>query len=86
MPDSSKELQAGEASPFSVMWFATHQGTIYEMPDMQEHEVTEAHKYLAEADKSQYVHVRNTSGAILMIPKRIIKTAGVGDRCFWEAQ
>lgn len=85
MPDSSKELQAGEASPFSVMWFATKLGTIYEMPDMQEQEVTEAHRQLDTTDVSQYISVRNTSGVLMMIPKRIIKTAGVGDRCFWEA-
>lgn len=69
-----------------MMWFETTLGTCYHMPDMQEHEVTEAHKNLDTTDKSQYVHVRNTSGVIMMIPKRIIAKAGVGERCFWEAK
>ena len=86
MPSSQKELPPSETSPFSVMWFETKLGVRYEMPDMQESDVTEAHRYLDEADNSQYVHVRNISSAILMIPKRIIKKAGVADRCFWEAR
>jgi hypothetical protein len=55
------------------------------MPDMRGSEVDEAHRNLDTSDKSQYVHVRNVSAVIMMIPKRIIKRAGVGDRCFWEA-
>lgn len=55
------------------------------MPDMLEHHVTEAHRNLDTADISQYIHVKNVSDALLMLPKRIIKKAGVGERCFWEA-
>lgn len=59
-------------------------GVRYELPDMQEIHVTEAHKNLDGADRSQHVHLRNISEALLMIPKRIIGKAGVGERCFWE--
>jgi len=67
------------------MWFETILGVRYVMPDMRGSEVDEAHRNLDTSDKSQYVHVRNVSAVIMMIPKRIIKRAGVGDRCFWEA-
>jgi hypothetical protein len=84
MPSTPPELPPDQETPFSVMWFETTLGVKYEMPDMQEHEVTEAHKNLDATFKDQYFHVRNTSGVIMMIPKRIIKKAGVKDRCFWE--
>jgi hypothetical protein len=66
------------------MWFETKMGEKYRMPDMMKQHVTEAHKDLDQADR-EYVHVQNVSNAILMIPKRIISKAGVGERCFWES-
>lgn len=85
MSDSPKKLQTRQESDSLVtMWFTTTLGARYEMPDMMEHHVTDAHRYLNEADLDQYVHVRNVSDAIYMIPKRIIQKAGVGKRCFWE--
>lgn len=66
------------------MWLETTMGVRYDLPDMLEEHVTEAHKNLDTADLSQHVHLRNVSGALLMVPKRIIKKAGVGERCFWE--
>jgi len=87
MPNSPKKLQAGqESTPLVTMWFETTLGVRYEMPDMMEHHVDDAHRNLDQADLSQYVHVRNVSDAIYMIPKRIIQKSGVGDRCFWEKQ
>lgn len=83
MFDSSKKLQADQ-TPLVTMWFETLLGARYEMPDMLNHHVTTTHKYLDSADLSQDVHVMNVSNALLMIPKRIIKKAGVGERCFWE--
>ena len=53
------------------------------MPDMLEVHVTEAHRQLDE-DHQEHVSLLNVSDACLVIPKRIIAKAGVGDRCFWE--
>jgi hypothetical protein len=85
MPDPQKERQAGEKSPFVTMWFLTHTGTRYEMPDMTDREITDAHRHLDAAASFQSIHVLNFSGAFLMLPKRILKSAGVGDRVYWEA-
>jgi len=87
MSDPSKELQACEAgSPLVIMWFETKLGVRYVMPDMMPSYVTNAHHNLDAADGDQYVHVRNVSGVLFSIPKRIIHQAGVGDRCFWESK
>lgn len=85
MPDSPKELQAGEESPLAVMWFATRLGTLYEMPDLLSAQVTDTHRQLDYSNADSMILMVNVSGVMLSIPKRIIKTAGVGDRCFWEA-
>jgi len=84
MPDPSEKLQTDQETPFSVMWFATHQGTIYEMPDLLEHQVGEIH-HMLDKGGGELIIITNVSGVMLSIPRRIIKTAGVGDRCFWEA-
>lgn len=85
MFSTQKELQTGETTDLLVtMWFETKMGEKYRMPDMMRQHVTEAHKDLDQEDR-EYVHVQNVSNAILMIPKRIINRAGVGERCFWES-
>lgn len=68
------------------MWFVTHQSQRYELPDMLREHVTAAHEQLVSLDHSSTIIVLNASGAALMIPKRIIKKAGAGERCFWEAE
>jgi len=85
MPDTQKEFQSSEdASPLKTMWFETHLGVRYEMPDMTSEHVSNAHRLLAEPMITNFTAV-NVSEVALVIPKRIIKRAGVGDRCFWEA-
>jgi hypothetical protein len=54
------------------------------MPDMLHSHVDEAHRQLD--TKSGSITVMNISGVIMVIPKHILKKAGVGDRCFWEAE
>lgn len=67
------------------MWFLTRLGQRYELPDMLRDHITEGHRQLAESRYEGTVILINVSGASLAIPKRIVKSAGVGDRCFWEA-
>lgn len=85
MSDTQKELQASEGSPLKTMWFETHLGTKYEMPDMVDEHVTKTHKLLDGPEEIANITVLNLSEAVLLLPRRIIKRAGVGDRCFWEA-
>ena len=67
------------------MWFETRLGVRYEMPDMMEEHITKTHKHLDLLHHDAQLVVLNLSGVTLVIPKRIIKKVGVGDRCFWEA-
>ena len=93
MHDSPDELQAdpensggkGETEVFHVMWFETRLGVRYEMPDMLESHITKTHHHLDTIPYDSQLVVLNISGATLILPKRIIKRAGVGERCFWEA-
>lgn len=68
------------------MWFETRLGVRYEMPDMLSDHVTLTHHMLDQLLPEGQLVVRNISEVTLVIPKRIILKAGVGDRCFWEAQ
>lgn len=68
-----------------MMWFETRLGTRYEMPDMLQDQVSKTHRTLDQIDHDSQLVVLNISEVTLVIPKRIIKKAGVGDRCFWEA-
>ena len=86
MSDTQKEFQTGEESPLKTMWFETYLGAKYEMPDMTDEHITNAHKLLDAPKGIINVTVLNISEAALVLPRRIIKKAGVGDRCFWEAQ
>lgn len=82
MPDTQKEFQSGEGVALSTMWFETHMGARYELPDMLRSHISAAH---ADLDWSKgNVTATNVSEVVLVLPKRIIKRAGVGDRCFWE--
>jgi hypothetical protein len=85
MSDTQKELQTSEESPLKTMWFETHLGTKYELPDMTDEHVTNAHKLLDSSREIFNITVLNISEAVLVLPRRIVKKAGVGDRCFWEA-
>jgi hypothetical protein len=52
------------------------------MPDMTRDQITQAHKQL---DGSyEKIVIMNVSDACLVLPMRILKRAGSGDRCFWE--
>jgi len=84
MSDTQEELQAGEEAPLVTMWFETHLGARYEMPDMLRERVDEAHRQL-DTPGLDRISVLNISEAMMFLPKRIIKKAGVGKRCFWEA-
>jgi hypothetical protein len=64
------------------MWFETTLGTKYEMPDMQTNYVDSVLKQLF--DNATNISVINISEAVLILPKRILAKAGVGDRCSWE--
>lgn len=83
MSSTQEELQAGEGStPFKMMWLETTMGVRYEMPDMLPVHIDEAHRQLDE--DQEHISLLNVSDACLVVPKRIIAKAGVGDRCFWE--
>jgi len=87
MSDTQKEFQTSEESPLKTMWFETHLGTRYEMPDMLEEHISKAHRLLGAPNKQIFnITVLNISEAVLVLPTRIIKKVGVGDRCFWEAE
>lgn len=83
MSDSQEEFQADKETPFHVMWFVTKLGVKYEFPDMGATQVDSAVKQLH--GLFDQMAVTNISGSCLVIPKRIIKKAGVGERCCWEA-
>jgi hypothetical protein len=85
MSDTQKELQTSAASPLKTMWFETHLSTKYEMPDMLEEHISKAHRALDGPLSIVNITILNISEAVLVLPRRIIKKAGVGDRCFWEA-
>jgi hypothetical protein len=51
---------------------------------MLEEHITRAHKYLDAAGIQANVVITNISEATLVLPKRILRRAGVGERCFWE--
>lgn len=53
------------------------------MPDMLDIHVDSARKQLD--DNRGSLTVMNVSGVVMVIPGQILKKAGIGDRCFWEA-
>jgi len=67
------------------MWFVTYTGVKYEIPDMRLEEITRTHKSLDHVGEEGSIVAVNISGAMLALPKRIIRLAGVGDRIIWEA-
>jgi hypothetical protein len=86
MSDTQKEFQTSEESPLKTMWFETHLGVKYEMPDMLAEHISNVCRLLDGSNKQIFnITVLNVSEAVLVLPRRIIKKAGVGDRCFWEA-
>lgn len=60
-------------------------GVRYEMPDMTEADITQVHKQLDHSNDDGHIIASNVSEAVLSLPKRILKRAGSGGRCFWEA-
>lgn len=83
MSNTPEDVQASEESPLLTMWFETKLGVRYEVPDMLATHVDAAHRQL---DTSlERITVLNISEVTVLLPKRIIKRAGVGERCFWEA-
>ena len=84
MSSTPKELQADQSipSPFVTMWFETTLGVRYTFPDMQTNHVDAAHQQLC-GDFDRITCI-NISEAVLVVPKRILVKAGVGERCFWE--
>jgi hypothetical protein len=61
-------------------------GVRYEMPDMTREQITEVHEQLDQScGPDHHIIVLNVSEVVLSLPKRILKRAGSGDRCFWEA-
>jgi hypothetical protein len=65
-----------------TVWFETSMGVRYELPDMQTNHVDAVHQQLfGDFDR---VTAINVSEAVLVVPKRILVKAGVGERCFWE--
>jgi hypothetical protein len=59
-------------------------GVRYEMPDMMPYQITAAHRNLDDKRIDRIV-IFNVSEVCLLLPRRILKRAGSGDRCFWEA-
>lgn len=90
MSSAQKELRPGEETSLKTMWFVTHLGARYEVPDMLREHITTAHAQLGEPagsiDHADNVVATNISDVVLLLPKRIIHKAGVGDRCFWESE
>jgi len=90
MSSTQEELRTSEETPLKTMWFVTHLGARYEMPDMLREHITAAHTQLDTAedsiDHAENVVAANVSDVVLLLPKRIINKAGVGDRCFWESE
>lgn len=85
MSDTQEKLQAGEEGPLKTMWLETHLGDRYELPSMLAVQISAAHSLLDWSEASSITLV-NISEAVLVVPKRVIKRAGVGERCFWEAE
>jgi hypothetical protein len=83
MPDTPEELQTSEEGPFFIMWFETHMSARYELPDMLATQIDSVHRQL-DGGLNTIIAV-NVSQVCLAIPSRIIRKAGVGGRCFWEA-
>jgi hypothetical protein len=48
-------------------------------------QISAAHSLLDWSEANSITLV-NISEAVLVVPKRVIKRAGVGERCFWEAE
>lgn len=67
------------------MWVETKLGVRYDMPDMLEEHITRAHRCLDAAGVHMNIVITNISEVTLVMPKRIVRRAGVGDRCFWES-
>lgn len=57
----------------------------YEMPDMTDDDISQVHKQLDHSQPDGHIIAANVSEAVLSLPKRILKRAGSGERCFWEA-
>ncbi len=85
MSSTQGELRTSEETPLKTMWFETHLGVRYEMPDMLREHITFAHEQLDAAGEGS-ITVINVSEVVALLPKRIINKAGVGDRCFWESK
>lgn len=68
---------------YSTLWLRTKLGTMYYMPDMLSSDIDHALRQL-DAPMEE-IAIRNISGVIMVIPKRIIQSAGVGERKMWEA-
>ena len=90
MSSTQEELRTSEETPLKTMWFVTHLGVRYEVPDMLRDQITAAHAQLGESansvDHAENVVATNISDVVLLLPKRIIHKAGVGDRFFWESE
>lgn len=62
-------------------------GVRYVLPDMTGEQITGVHKQLdMDFGEDHHIIALNISEVVLSLPRRILKKAGVGDRCFWEAQ
>lgn len=65
------------------MWFETSQGTRYTLPDML---VTHVDAVVDQLHNHyNQIMALNISDCCLTLPLRILKQAGVGERCMWEA-
>lgn len=88
MPDSQDELQADQKDagrPYTTLWFETRMGVQYVMPDMLPMHVESARQQLYGPLGSGSITLMNVSGVCMVIPRHILKKAGCGERCFWEA-
>jgi hypothetical protein len=83
MPDSPEVIQTDQAANFVTMWIETTMGVRYALPDMLPPHVDAVLKQLFEAPYEKVTAI-NISEACLILPKRIIGKAGVGDRIMWE--
>lgn len=82
MSGAPQELPTSQ-EPYSTFWFRTRLGTLYYLPDMLPQHVDEARRQLDLPVTN--IALRNISDVAMVVPRRIIKSAGVNDRCFWEA-
>lgn len=85
MPSTPEKLQADQAhpGPFLVAWAVTKLGIRYEMPDMLPQHIDALCKQCE--DDLDNVTLTNVSGVVMILPKRILESVGVGMRCFWRA-